>query len=52
MKLGTKSSVLMIESVTSAHAGRYVCRASNEAGSDEYETTLVVNGISPRVIKC
>lgn len=44
VKLGPKSSVLMIDSVKAHHAGNYVCRASNDAGTDEYSTTLVVNG--------
>jgi len=44
MKLGSKSSVLMVDSLKSSHSGNYTCRASNSAGTDEYSATLVVNG--------
>lgn len=44
MKLGQKSSVLMIESVTSEHAGNYTCTARNAAGVTNYTAELVVNG--------
>jgi len=44
MKLGGKSSVLMIDSVSASHAGNYTCRASNDAGIDEFTTSLIVNG--------
>jgi hypothetical protein len=55
MKLGAKSSVLMIDSVKASHAGNYSCKASNEAGNSEHTTSLVVNGRSiinscPRVV--
>lgn len=45
MKLGSKSSVLIIESLQAHHSGNYSCRASNGAGNDEYTTSIVVNGI-------
>jgi len=45
LKLGPRSSVLMIDYVKASHAGSYSCSASNLAGIDEYTTTLVVNGI-------
>lgn len=45
MKIGQKSSILSIEPVTASHAGNYSCRASNNAGIDEYTATLIVNGI-------
>ena len=44
MKLGAKSSVLIIESLQASHTGNYSCRASNAAGTDEYTTAVVVNG--------
>lgn len=44
MKLGPRSSVLMIDYVKSSHSGSYSCSSSNLAGTDEYTTTLVVNG--------
>lgn len=44
MKLGPRSSVLMIDYVKATHAGSYSCSASNLAGTDEYTTVLVVNG--------
>jgi len=44
MKLGAKSSVLMIEAVKASHAGNYTCSASNDAGTVEFTTSLVVNG--------
>ncbi|ODN02698.1 Hemicentin-1 [Orchesella cincta] len=49
MKLGPRSSVLMIDYVKASHAGSYSCRASNLAGTDEYTTTLVVN-VPPRIV--
>lgn len=45
MKMGSKGSVLIIESLQADHSGNYTCRASNNAGTDEYTTTVVVNGM-------
>ena len=45
MKLGQKSSVLMIDSVTSEHAGNYTCTARNAAASANYTAELIVNGL-------
>lgn len=44
MKLGQKSSVLMIESVTSEHTGNYTCTARNAAGVANYTAELIVTG--------
>lgn len=43
-KFGAKSSILMIESVTSEHSGNYTCTARNSAGVANYTAELVVNG--------
>ena len=43
-KFGTKSSILMIESVTSEHSGNYTCTARNHAGVANYTAELIVNG--------
>lgn len=45
-KIGTKSSVLIIESLQASHTGNYSCRAQNAAGVDQYTTNVVVNGMS------
>ena len=47
MKLGQKSSVLIIDAVTSEHSGNYTCTARNHAGVANYTTEVVVNGVSP-----
>ena len=44
MKLGQKSSVLMIDSVTSEHSGNYTCTARNSAGVNNYTAELIVTG--------
>lgn len=44
MKVGQKSSVLMIEAVTSEHTGNYTCTARNAAGVANYTAELIVNG--------
>lgn len=43
-KRGKRINVLMIESLKAKHAGNYTCLASNEAGSVEYTSELIVNG--------
>lgn len=42
--LGQRSSSLIIESMTHAHAGNYTCRSRNFAGVAEYTAKLEVNG--------
>lgn len=44
MKLGERSSMLMIDSVTSEHAGTYSCYVRNLAGNASFSTELRVNG--------
>ena len=41
---GKRGSVLSIESVTHAHAGKYTCLAKNGAGEASYSDFLNVNG--------
>lgn len=43
-KMGKRSSVLTIESVTDKHAGKYVCQGENRAGLAVYSTILKVIG--------
>jgi len=44
MKIGSRSSVLVIESVNFDHSGLYTCTAKNAAGSTDYMAKLTVNG--------
>lgn len=44
-KIGTKGSLLFIDSVTDDQAGNYTCTVSNRAGSVFYTATLNVYGI-------
>lgn len=44
VKLGKRTYALTIDSVNGKHAGNYTCEASNSAGVDRYNATLVVNG--------
>lgn len=39
-----RSSTLVAESVSHAHAGIYTCLAKNKAGETSYHTELKVNG--------
>ena len=43
--IGTRTSILIIDSVGYRHSGIYTCLASNKAGSVSYSTELKVNGI-------
>jgi hypothetical protein len=43
-KMGKRSSILAIESVSYTHAGNYTCLAKNQAGSSKFVTELQVNG--------
>lgn len=44
VKVGEKSSLLIIDSVTSEHSGNYTCSAKNAAGETNYTAEVVVNG--------
>lgn len=44
-KLGKRTSVLTIDSVTGHHAGSYACHGKNDAGSTSYSTELKVIGV-------
>lgn len=44
-KMGRRSSVLTIESVSARNAGNYTCQGSNVAGKASYTTQLRVIGI-------
>lgn len=44
-KLGSRTSILTIESVRSYHTGNYTCTATNSAGSSSFTAVLAVNGI-------
>ena len=41
---GSKTSILMIQSVHHGHRGKYTCLAKNNAGSVESSAELRVNG--------
>jgi hypothetical protein len=43
-QLGSRTSILMISSVTYRHSGQYTCTASNIAGSASHSAELKVNG--------
>lgn len=43
-KIGMKSSILSIDSVTFEHSGKYTCYAENRAGIVEYSDVLKING--------
>ena len=43
--LGTRTSMLTIQSVGYRHSGSYTCTASNKAGSTSQSVDLQVNGI-------
>lgn len=42
--LGPRTSVLLIETVTSNHGGRYSCIASNPSGTTYHDAILQVHG--------
>lgn len=43
-KMGSRSSVLTIESIRDYHAGNYTCFGKNAAGMANHSVALVVNG--------
>ena len=43
-KIGSKSSVLQIDSVDATHTGNYTCTATNSAGIAHYSAQLTVVG--------
>lgn len=43
-KVGDRSSVLMLPSVTGSHSGNYTCIAKNRAGTTSYTTVLKISG--------
>ena len=44
MKVGMRSSILTINSVTHKHVGVYTCSVSNPADEVRHSTTLIVHG--------
>jgi hypothetical protein len=42
--LGSRTSILTIESVRAHHTGNYTCTATNFAGSSSFTASLIVNG--------
>lgn len=46
-KIGSKSSILQIDSVDASHSGNYTCSAKNSAGQASYTAQLTVVGIHP-----
>jgi len=44
MKVGERSSLLIIDSINSEHVGQYICNAKNAAGNATYSAELRVNG--------
>lgn len=43
-KMGSRSSVLTIESIRDYHAGNYSCFGRNEAGTSNHSVEVIVNG--------
>ena len=44
VRLGTRTSILTIDSVSSKHSGTYTCTARNAAGTVQHSADLIVNG--------
>lgn len=44
VKMTSKLSSLNIETISDKHRGKFKCIAENDAGRDEYESELRVNG--------
>lgn len=51
-KMGTKLSMLFIESTSSYFAGNYACVVENRAGSSKYTSTLNVHGKIMALMQC
>jgi hypothetical protein len=49
LKIGSKTSILTIESVRAYHGGNYTCTATNAAGLSQFTAHLAVNGIAINV---
>jgi hypothetical protein len=45
LRIGSRTSILTIESVRSFHKGSYTCMAANAAGNANFTAHLAVNGI-------
>ena len=43
-RIGAKSSVLLIDSITEKHNGNYTCKAANAAGTQSFSAQLTVVG--------
>lgn len=43
-RMGTRNSLLTIESVAAEHSGNYTCTATNRAASVQHTAPLLVNG--------
>lgn len=43
-KVGRRSSLLSIESVSAFNGGDYICRGENDVGSAYFKARLIVNG--------
>ena len=50
-QIGTRTSILLISSVSYRHTGSYTCTASNPAGSVSHAADLKVNGNNNILIK-
>ena len=44
LKIGSRTSILTIESVRAYHGGNYTCTATNPAGQARFTAHLAVNG--------
>lgn len=44
-KMGSRSSVLTIETIKDHHAGNYTCFGKNLAGMANHSVELIVNGL-------
>jgi hypothetical protein len=49
LKIGSKTSILTIESVGAYHGGNYTCTATNAAGLSQFMAHLAVNGTAVSV---
>lgn len=49
-KIGSKSSILQIDSVDASHSGDYTCMAQNAAGKASYSAKLTVVGVEISVL--